>query len=59
MKKKSKLSQFERDRIEALLDAKTEQKEIAKILNRDKSTISREISRNSLVGTGCYIAKKA
>lgn len=43
MKKKPKLSQFERDRIESLLDAKVEQKEIAKILDRDKSTISREI----------------
>lgn len=45
MKKKPKLSQFERDRIEALLDAKIKQKEIAKILGRDKSTISREIKR--------------
>lgn len=59
MKKKPKLSQFERDRIEALLDAGTKQKEIAKILDRDKGTISREISRNSLVKTGRYIATKA
>lgn len=45
MKKRSKLNQFERDRVEALLDAGAEQKEIAKILGRDKSTISREIRR--------------
>lgn len=57
MKKKPKLSQFERDRIESLLDAKVEQKEIAKILCRDKSTISREISRNPV--NGRYTAKKA
>lgn len=46
MKKKPKLSQFERDRIQALLDARISQKEIAKILCRDKSTISREIKRH-------------
>ncbi len=57
MKKKPKLSQYERDRIEALLDAGISQKEIAKILCRDKSTISREISENSV--NGRYQAKKA
>lgn len=57
MKKKPKLSQFERDRLEALLDTRVEQKEIAKILDRDKSTISREISRNPV--NGRYLAKKA
>ncbi len=57
MKKKPKLNQFERDRIEALLDAGIKQKEIAKILCRDKSTISREISLNSVQGR--YQAKKA
>ena len=41
------LSQFERDRIQALLDSGVEQKEIAQILRRDPSTISREIVRNS------------
>lgn len=57
MKKKPKLSQFERDRIESLLDAGINQKEIAKILCRDKSTICREISSNSVQGR--YQAKKA
>jgi len=57
IKKKPKLNQFERDRIEALLDVGTRQKEIAKILERDKSTISREISCNSV--KGCYRARKA
>jgi len=57
MKKKPKLSQLERDRIEALLDAKVPQKGIAKILERNKSTISREIKNNSVKGH--YSAKKA
>lgn len=51
------MSQFERDRIEALLDAKVKPKEIAKILDRDKSTICREIGRNPV--NGRYQAKKA
>lgn len=46
MKKKPKLSQFERDRIEAMFNAGHEQKDIAKVLDRDKGTISREIDRN-------------
>jgi len=57
IKKKPKLNQFERDRLESLLDVGTEQKEIAKILGRNKSTISREISRNLV--NGKYVAKKA
>lgn len=57
MKKKPKLNQFDRDRIEALLNSNIKQKEIAKILQRDKSTISREIKNNSV--NGKYIAKKA
>lgn len=57
MKKKPKLSQYERDRIEALIDAGVNQKEIAKVLCRDKSTICREISFNSVQGS--YQAKKA
>jgi transposase, IS30 family len=48
MKKKNytHLSQMERDRIEALLNARHKQKEIAQILKRDGGTISREIERN-------------
>lgn len=40
------LIQTDRDRLEALRDAGTKQKEIAKILKVDPSTISREIARN-------------
>ena len=47
MKKKPKLSQFERDRIEALLKSGHTQKEVAGIIGRDKSTVSREIERNA------------
>lgn len=46
MKKKPKLNQFERDRIDAMFNAGHKQKDIAKVLSRDKSTISREIERN-------------
>jgi len=48
MKKKNytHLDQMERDRIEALLDGGEKQNKIAKILKRDGSTISREISKN-------------
>lgn len=46
MKKKPKLSQFERDRIEALLADGHSQKETAEIIGRDKSTICRELARN-------------
>lgn len=49
MKKKTRtfkhLDQFDRDRIEALLNAGHQQKEIAAILQVDKSTISREIKK--------------
>jgi IS30 family transposase len=47
MKKKPKLSQFERDRIEALLEQGHTQEEIARIIGRDASTISRERERNA------------
>ena len=47
MKKKPKLSQFERDRIEALLKSGHTQKEVAEIIGRDESTISRERARNA------------
>ncbi len=47
MKKKPKLTQFERDRIEALLAKGHAQEEVAKIIGRDASTISRERARNA------------
>lgn len=40
------LNQADRDRIQALRDVGTKQKNIAKVLGIDSSTISREISRN-------------
>jgi transposase, IS30 family len=40
------ITQLERDRIQALLDNNHSQKDIAKILKRNKSTISREIKNN-------------
>ena len=49
MKKKKKyehLRQQKRDRLQALWESGLKQKEIAKILEVDKSTISREIKRN-------------
>lgn len=46
------LNQFDRDRIEILLIAGYKQKEIAKVLKRDKSTISREITRHRRVRRG-------
>lgn len=46
MKKRPKLNQFERDRIELLLNSGHAQKEIAEIIGRNESTISREKSRN-------------
>lgn len=48
-KKKKKyvhLDQSKRDRLQALLDAGHKQKAIAKVLEVDKSTVSREIKRN-------------
>lgn len=44
--KYGQLSQYERDRIEAMLLGGHNQKGIARVLKRSKSTISREISRN-------------
>ena len=46
IKKRPKLSQFERDRIDAMYNAGCKQKDIARVLDRDKGTISREIERN-------------
>ncbi len=46
MKTYKHLNQQDRDRLEALLDAGHKQKEIAKVLEKDPSTISREIKRN-------------
>jgi len=40
------LNQFDRDRIEAMLNAGLKQKEIAKVLGCDATTIGREIKRN-------------
>jgi len=47
-KKKGHLTQFEKDRIEAMLNAGHKQCEIAEVLGRDPSVISRELKRNSL-----------
>jgi IS30 family transposase len=46
-KKYKHLNQSERDRIEALLNSGHKRNEIAKILDRDKATIGREIRNNS------------
>lgn len=46
LKKYQQLSQYERDRIEAMREAGHSQKDIASVLKRDKGTISREIARN-------------
>lgn len=45
-KKYRQLSQYERDRIEAMREAGHSQKDIAGVLKRDPGTISREITRN-------------
>jgi len=47
MKNKPKLTQSERDRIQAMFDSGHTQKEIAGVIDRDKSTISRELARNA------------
>ena len=52
MKKYTQLTQFERDRIELLLTARHKQFEIAKVLGRSPSSISREIERNKLKKDG-------
>ena len=43
------LSQAERYQIHALMKAGHDQSQIAKLLDRHKSTISRELSRNTVV----------
>ena len=64
-KKKGQYKQlkiYDRDRIEALLNRGYKQKEIAKVLQRDEGTISREIKRGSKklpCGKYVYIAKYA
>ena len=45
-KKYTHFNQFERDRLEAMLSGGHKQKEIARVLQRDIGTISREIKRN-------------
>ncbi len=52
------ITQNDRDRIEILLKQGYEQQEIAKVLDKSKSAISREISRRSLE-TGVYNALSA
>jgi transposase, IS30 family len=52
------LNQFDRDRIEALLEAGHQQEEIAKILKVDAGTISREIKKRKRKN-GCYEATLA
>jgi len=54
----SHITQNDRDRIEILLKQGYAQKEIAKVLNKSKSAISREISKRSLE-TGIYLALSA
>jgi len=49
------LNQFDRDRIEALLQAGHRQEEIAKILCVDAGTINREIQKHKRKN-GCYEA---
>jgi IS30 family transposase len=62
MKKQRKaftqLSQFDRDRIESMWYYGNSQKEIAQTLERDKSTISREL-KNYINKHGRYKAKAA
>ena len=47
MKKKNHLTREQRYQISALLQAGHSQKEIAELLGKDKSVISRELKRNS------------
>ena len=51
------LSQAERYQIHALMKAGHDQSQIAKVLDRNKSTISRELSRNT--GSRGYRPKQA
>ena len=46
------LNQFERDRIEAMLEIGHKPIEIAKVLDKNKSTITREINRNKIAKKG-------
>ena len=52
------LNQFDRDRIEALIDAGHKQEEIAKIIDFDASAVSREINKRKRKN-GVYSAKTA
>lgn len=56
--KYKQITQNDRDRIQILLEQGYEQQEIAKVLNKSKSAISREISKRSL-DTGVYCALSA
>ncbi len=58
MKRYKHLDQNERDRIQALLSAGHDQKDIALVLERDEGTISREIDKGSMK-TGVYKASYA
>jgi len=59
-KRYTQLIKYERDRIEVLVKVGIKQNRIAALLNRDPSTISREISRNrSPVNNKKYIASQA
>lgn len=58
MRKYGQLTQFDRDRIEAMLAAGHNQKDIALVLKRSESTISREI-RKHRKKNGVYDAKYA
>jgi transposase, IS30 family len=58
MKKYQHLNQFDRDRIQALLDSGTKQIEIARIIGVHKGTISREVANRRRMD-GCYKANTA
>ncbi len=51
-KRYKQLNQFDRDRIEAMLSSGHKPAEIAKVLDRSKSTIIREIKRNKIEKKG-------
>jgi len=51
-KKYGQLSQYERDRLEAMLSGGHKQCDIAKVLKRDPGTISRELTRNKFERDG-------
>lgn len=58
MKKYRHLNQFDRDRIQALLDSETKQVDIAKIIGVHKGTISKEIAHRKRMD-GHYAANTA